>query len=74
MNKNTVHIIAILFSILGMNAYASSTNTTPSPEAYDACSSLKDGETCHFKQGPHITRTGICQNDSNGKLVCVVNK
>lgn len=74
MNKNTARIATILFSLLGMNAYASSAaNTIPSQDAYDACTSLRSGEVCHFKQD-NVTVSGTCQKDSAGKPVCVVNK
>lgn len=74
MNKNTVRIVTILFSLFGMNAYASSTtNSTPSQDAYDACNSLRSDEICHFKQNG-VTVSGTCQKDQSGKPVCVVNK
>lgn len=81
MKKNTTLISTAIFSLLctaySLNAYASadtkSSNVIPSKDAYDVCSTLRDGESCKFKDA-HVTLSGTCKKDQSGKAICVPEK
>lgn len=70
----TISLLSVAHSV---NAYDSpdikSSNVIPSKDAYNVCSTLRDGESCKFKDN-HITVSGICKKDQSGKGVCIPEK
>jgi hypothetical protein len=72
MKKFTTSLIAASFcSLFAVACHASSTPVTPSKEAVDACSVLKENDSCDFMKD-NAKMTGTCQKGQDGKLSCVV--